>query len=201
MPWLNLYPLFRRNGGICYHQCSKSSVIRNTQSGFISSGVARTTCSWVISAVNASDYDILLHRNATENSTLITLTFTSLKLSCIDSHLYIYDGVPQGSRIAPLLAVICGYDSSTVKTITAKSGILAVYYEGVHSDPTKGRFFASFAMHNCRSNCTGNRICVLNRGKSICACKPEWIGADCKQEKCPGNCSNAAKQGYCDEVC
>ena len=144
----------------------------------------------------------MLHRNVSDNSTLITLTFTYLKLSCVDSHLYIYDGVPHGSRTAPLLAVICGYDAVTVETITAKSGILALYYEGVHSDPTKGRFFASFAMHNCFSNCTGNRICVpKSGGKSVCVCKPGWIGADCKQVKCPGNCSNATQQGHCNEVC
>ena len=125
-------------------------------------------------------------------------------MSCQDSHVYIYNGVPQGSSSAPsefkLLASVCGYNPKTVGAIASDLNELTVMYEGAKPSGDK-RFVVDFSVFACASNCPGNRICQ-SRGVlgSRCVCKAGWEGALCDTPQCPDNCSDASGQGFCDLV-
>ena len=154
----------------------------------------------MISATNASKRDVIFSNLPSRMDSTITLQMKHMDLSCIDAHLYVYDGIP-GKLNASLIAVICGYEVQIAKPVVARSGVMTVRYEGVPAASAKFRFYASFNVHTCEGSCTGNLECVRSHhGNLRCLCKSGWTGADCQIQICPENCNNATSQGYCDYV-
>ena len=189
---------FLRNGGICFNECQRLSVLKNATYGYLSKeNKDRKNCLWVITHSNASDRDILLNGKGFSNATTITLTTTFLNFSCIDSHLNVYDGSPLRNH-SNLIGSICGYDAKKTKSLEAKSGVMTVQYQGLS---TSGTFHILFKVNHCNFSCTGNRHCVQGLiGRPRCICKPGWMGAECKEFYCPGNCSYSNSKGYCNQV-
>lgn len=154
-------------------------------------------CLWVITYSNASSREILLKGQGIDSSTSITLNATRISLPCIDSHVFVYDGIP-GRGKAKLLGVICGFDARIEIPLEAKSGIITVQYQGKKS---MDALLLRFQLNRCDKSCHSNRHCVLGAdGFSRCLCKRGWMGDDCQDEICPRNCSNMTNQGYCNEV-
>ena len=187
-----------RNGGICFHGCQRVTVIKNATYGYLSkSNKDRRDCLWFITHSYANNHKILLNGTGVSNETTITLTATSLELSCLDSHLNVYDGIP-GRSNSKLIGSICGHDARVTIPLEAKSGVMAVQYQGNNTNRT---FYVRFQINRCNFSCTGNRHCVQDiSGWTGCVCKPGWMGADCKEEVCPANCSFADNKGRCNKV-
>ena len=193
-----IYFVSLRNGGICFYKCQRISVIKNASFGYLAKdNEVRRDCLWVITHSNASNHEILLNGTGFSNETTITLTTTYLKLSCVDSHIYVYDGIP-GREKTRFIGSICGQDAKVAKPLEAKSGVMTVQYQGLI---TGKAFHLHFRIHQCSFSCTGNRHCAQDTdGTTRCICKPGWMGVDCKEETCPANCSSASGRGYCNKV-
>lgn len=56
----------------------------------------------------------------------------------------------------------------------------------------------TFDMSSCPNNCNGHGICDFSQ----CICEPEWYGADCSMQKCPGTvcyADSSTKEQFCLE--
>ena len=137
------------------------------------------------------------------NKTSVTLIASTLRLPCLDSYIKVYDGIP-GRDNAKLIGRICGHDANVTKPLQAKSGILTVQYQQYHGFNISGHFHVFFRLNQCNVSCSGNHHCVQENGQSDavarCMCKPGWMGANCSERRCPGNCSYATNKGFCNEV-
>ena len=211
--------------------CERSNILRHVTLGFISpynddksgsSSGTSTTCLWTVTSFNISHSELIYGRidesmddsNDTSVDNILLRIHDVHKMSCFNSTLTVYDGVPPNPRIPysyhlspfKLLGTLCGTGEVRMETFRSTTGILTINYHGplarsspVHLSNTNrdNGFLAEFTVLKCPDSCPLPFVCV--QGK--CLCPVGLSGPACEHRICPNDCNSATNQGRCDQVC
>ncbi|XP_022797777.1 multiple epidermal growth factor-like domains protein 8 [Stylophora pistillata] len=206
-----------RNGGLCFHECERRSILINITEGFISTEMGagvqnkmEASCLWVISSLSNSSHDVVYGPSPppVENRGHITLTFRELRISCLTDHVEVYDGLPpfllDGSSSVQSfyqLGSFCDWSKNKLRSVTANLGNMVVLVKvDLSSNALSKGFSAKFKVRMCPDLCDGNKKCVMTSHGEQCVCLEGWTGDDCNQQLCPNNCSLSLGQGRCNQI-
>ena len=195
--------------GICYLPCDRSSIATASfKSTYLAPSNPKytknyTICVWTLTSKNVSRDTLLYGTSSTNENILFTILKTSM--SCFDSHLVIYDGMPPNPQTTAVLTSskfkrlgnICGFDNKR-KTYHSESGFLTLIYEGKTGKPyidaayKSPGFLAQYTLLSCPESCPVPFVC----SELVCKCNDGWYGPICQYKKCL-KCLNG---GTCNQV-
>lgn len=133
-------------------------------------------------------------------SHVMQVTIENIEVSCEDSALYIYEGLPYFLSInasgdhQSLVGTFCTGHFAYPVTLETKTGVMTVFYE--KSAAGHQGFNAFYRVLRCPDRPGNNRVCLLDRP----VCNEGWRGPDCDVPVCRNKCSEGLGQGRCDPV-
>lgn len=202
--------------------CERSNILREASRGYLSpySGIKKSTksgsyydsCLWTISGFNISHDELIYGVEQTPHPDILFHILATQGVSCFDSMLAVYDGVPPNPRVQSafvvspfkLLGIVCGSIGNSDRYFRSTTGVLTLVYQGqVAMEPVKldyntNGFLGEYTRLECPDWCPSPFVCEDENG--TCACPAGFSGVMCEVSICPNFCNNATDQGWCDQV-